>query len=158
MALRPIAGMKIYIGGVLADKAADFVEADFSGQTWTEIDGWSQMGGLGDTAQDISTSLINRGRDIHQKGTANAPAMQNVFAQIPDDAGQAALIVAAAPSNRNNYAFRIDGNDSNGGSPSKRYFIALAMSANEAGGAANTIGNLDINLQPNSNIVRVAAT
>ena len=158
MALYPVAGCKIYIGGVLSDKNADFVESDFSGQSWTEIDGWSQMGSIGDAAQTITTELINRGRDVKQKGTANAGTMENVFAIVPTDAGQAALIAAAAPSNKSNYAFRIDLNDASGGAPSKRYFIALAMSKQEAGGSANTIQNLNATLEINSNIVRVAAT
>lgn len=156
--LMPVAGCRIFIGGVLATKNTDFVESDFSGQSWVEIDGWSQRGPLGDTANDITTQIINRGRDIHQKGTANAQAMQNVFAIVPGDAGQAALIAAAAPSNKNNYAFRIDGNDANGGAPSKRYFVGLAMNATESGGSANTIQNLEATIQPNSNLVRVAAT
>ena len=158
MALYPVAGCKIYIGGVLSDKNADFVESDFSGQSWTEIDGWSQMGAVGDAAQTITTELINRGRDVKQKGTANAGTMENVFAIVPGDAGQTALRAAAAPSNKNNYAFRIDLNDANGGAPSKRYFVALAMSQQEAGGSANTIQNLNATLEINSNIVRVAAT
>ena len=30
-------GAKLYIGGVLASQAADFVEADFDTETWVEI-------------------------------------------------------------------------------------------------------------------------
>ena len=116
MSLYPVAGCKIYIGGVLADKNADFTAADFSSQTWTEIDGWEQMGAYGDTAQVITTSLINRGRDIKQKGTRNAGQMQNVFSVIADDDGQIALIAAEKTSN--NYAFKIELNDApSGGTP-----------------------------------------
>lgn len=104
--LLPVAGSKLYIGGVLATKAADFVAADFSGQTWTLVDGWAQAGSLGDDSNIISTDLINRGRTVKQKGTANAPDMQNVFAIVPGDAGQAALI--AASRSNNNYAFKIE--------------------------------------------------
>jgi hypothetical protein len=50
MSLYPVAGCKIFIGGVLSDKNADFVASDFTSQTWTEIDGWEQMGAIGDTA------------------------------------------------------------------------------------------------------------
>jgi archaellum component FlaG (FlaF/FlaG flagellin family) len=158
MALHPVAGMKIYIGGVLSDKSTDFIASDFSSQVWTEIDGWETMGTLDDTAQEISTSLINRGRDQTQKGTAKAPSMQNQFAIIANDPGQLALIAAAAPSNKNNYAFKIEGNDSLGGSNSLRLFIALAMGAGEQGGSANTIQKLNGTIAINSNIVHVAAT
>lgn len=106
-----VAGKKIYIGGVLSTKKTDFVEADFASQTWTEIDGWETHGAIGDTAALITTALINRTRDIKQKGTANAGQMQNNFAIIRDDAGQIALRAAGAASNKYNYAFKIEGND-----------------------------------------------
>lgn len=157
MALYPVAGMKIYIGGVLADKATDFIESDFAGQVWTEIDGWQQMGSLDDSAQEITESLINRGRDVKQKGTAQAPSMQNVFVVVPGDAGQAALINAARPANKNNYAFKIEGNEDGVSVKSKRLFIGLVMSAAEAGGEANTIQKMNGTVSINSNIVKVAA-
>lgn len=150
MALYPVAGSKIFIGGVLSDKATDFVAADFTSQTWEEIDGWSTMGAAGDTAALITSSLINRGRDIKQKGTFNAGQMQNVFAIVDDDAGQLALLAAA--QTRDNYAFKIE--LENG---AQRLFVALVMSAEEAGGEANTIQNLNSTLEINSNIVKVAA-
>lgn len=158
MSLYPVAGCKIYIGGVLSDKSTDFVASDFSGQTWTEIDGWETMGAHGDTAQVITTSLINRSRDIKQKGTSNGGSMQNVFAEIKTDAGQIALIAAAAPSNKNSYAFRIDYNDAITTTPTKHYFIALAITSESAGGSANTIRKLNATLEINSNIVEVAAS
>jgi hypothetical protein len=152
MALYPVAGSKLFIGGVLADKSTDFVEADFAGQSeeWTEIDGWSTMGSSGDTAALITTSLINRGRDVKQKGTWNAGQMQNTFAIIETDPGQIALI--GASKTRDNYAFKIE--LSSGG---ERLFIGLVMSAEEAGGEANTINNLSATIEINSNIVKVAA-
>lgn len=158
MALYPIAGEHIYIGGILSDKSTDFVAADFSTQVWTEIDGWTQAGNIGDTGALITTAVINRGRDVKQKGTANAGSMQNKFASIPTDAGQIALLAASAPANKNNYAFRIDLNDAVGGAPSKRYFVGLVMSAQENGGGANTVRELDATVEVNSNVVRVAAT
>lgn len=158
MALYPVAGCHIYIGGVLSDKSTDFVAADFATQVWTEIDGWTQSGPIGDTGQLITTPVINRNRDIKQKGTANAGSMQNKFAALPLDAGQIALLAASAPSNKSNYAFRVDLNDAVGGAPSKRYFVGLVMTAVEAGGGANTIRELDSTIELNSNVVRVAAT
>ena len=161
MSLSAVAGQKIYIGGVLDDQADDFVASDFTGQSWTEIDGWTQCGAAGDTAQLITSSLINRGRDVKQKGTKNAGSMQNVFAIIPGDAGQTALI--AASNTNKNYAFRIDNNDaalspaSPVPQPSKRYFVGLVMTAEEAGGSANTVQNLNATIEINSNIVKVAA-
>lgn len=150
--LYPVAGSKLFIGGVMADKASDFVETDFDDETFVEIDGWSTMGASGDTAVLISTDLINRGRTAKQKGTANGGQMQNTFAIMEDDPGQIALIAAAQPNNKNSYAFKIE--LSSGG---ERYFIGLVMSAEEAGGEANTINNLNATVEINSNIVKVAA-
>ena len=159
MSLHPVAGSKLYIGGVLADKATDFVEADFTSQTWVAIDGWEQMGAIGDTAQIITTSLVNRGRDIKQKGTRNAGSMQNVFAIVPSDPGQIALI--AAEKTVSNYAFKIEFPDKpatgSAPTPSQRLFVGLVTSAQEAGGEANTVMKLNATIEINSNIVPVAA-
>jgi len=158
MALYPVAGCHIFLGGVLSDKATDFIAADFTSQVWTEIDGWVAAGPIGDTGQLITTPIINRGRDIKQKGTSNAGNMQNEFAQNVTDAGQLLLIAAAQPTDKNNRAIRVDLNDAVGGAPSKRFFIALIMNAEEVGGGANTIRMLRSTFEVNSNIVRVAAT
>jgi hypothetical protein len=107
--LYPVAGAKMYIGSALATKAVDFVAADFASQTWTLIDGWEQVGDLGDSAALISTDLVNRGRTTKQKGTVNAGSMQNVFAILTGDAGQAAMI--AASKSKSNFAFKIDWGD-----------------------------------------------
>jgi hypothetical protein len=154
--LYPVAGMKIFIGGAIVSKSADFVEADFNTQVWVPIDGWETMGAIGDAVALISTPLINRGRDVKLKGTANAPSMQNQFAVLPADPGQVALIAAGVPSNKNNYAFKIEGNEG-GTSPSERLFIGLVMGTPEQGGGANTAQLMSATIEINSNIVKVAA-
>lgn len=159
--LFPVAGAKIYIGGVKATSDTDFIATDFTGGspaiTWTEIDGWEQCGSYGDNAQVITTALINRGRDVKQKGTKNAGQMQNVFSYVQGDAGQAALIAAAAASD--NYAFKIVYDDipTSGTTGTTHYFVGLVMNANHAGGSANTVRNLNSTIEVNSNIVEVAA-
>lgn len=148
MALYPVAGSRIYIGDVLEDKDTDFVLGDFAGQSWLEIDGWETAGDIGDEASVITTSIINRGRDIKMKGTRNAGQMQNNFAVIPGEDGQAALI--AAEKTENNWAFRIVWE---GGQTS--YFIAMVVSARFVGGGANTIRMLSSTFEVNSNVVTV---
>lgn len=161
--LYPVAGAKIFIGSApMATQKEDFTASDYSGVTWTEIDGWETMGAIGDAAQVITTALINRGRDVKQKGTRNAGSMQNVFAILSADAGQTALI--AAEKTKSNYPFKIEFDDAANSpaspvpQPSRRYFIALVTTAQEAGGAANTVQKLNSTLEINSNIVPVAAT
>jgi hypothetical protein len=105
MALQKVAGEKLYVGGVLPDKAADYVAADFTSQTWVLVDGYASRPPLGDQSTEIATDLINRGRTVVQKGTRRSPAGEHRFAAIANDAGQIAL-KAAADSNAN-YAFRL---------------------------------------------------
>lgn len=109
--LYPVAGCRFFIGGIIAVGSIDLVEADFAAQSWTEVDGYSTMGAIGDTSALITQALINRGRDYKQKGTANSPSRSDNFAVVAGDEGQAKLIAAGQPSDRNNYAFRIVLND-----------------------------------------------
>lgn len=157
--LYPVAGSHLFIGGQMATTNVDFVAADFASQSWIEVDGWSSMGAFGDAAALITTQLINRGRDIKQKGTTNSGSMANVFARIEEDAGQIALRTAAAGAQKNNFAFRVDFPLQTGDStPPKAYFVGLAMGTQEAGGGANTIRNMNTTIEINSNIVFVAGT
>ena len=158
--LYPVAGSRIYIGPAMELPDDDVLATDFDAITWTEIKNWTSMGDFGDTAAQITTQLIDRGRDVKQKGTRNAGSMQNVFANAPTDPGQLALI--AAEKTNQNYPFKIELNDKPavGASPtnSMRYFIGLVTTAQESGGGANTVRNLNSTVEINSNIVRVAAS
>ncbi|TPM39584.1 hypothetical protein [Mesorhizobium sp. B2-3-4] len=100
-----VAGAKISIGPAMTLPSTDLTLSNFTGITWTDIDGWSNCGPVGDNSALITTALINRGRDVKQKGTKNAPSMDNVFAVNSTDVGQLALIAAALT--KNNYPFRI---------------------------------------------------
>jgi hypothetical protein len=157
--LYPVAGCRYYIGGAKVPQTAPFTAADFTAETWVEIGGWTQMGGIGDAAQLITTDVINEGRTKKSKGTRNAGSMQNVFNTDPLDAGQIAAIAAEATIN--NYAFKLELNDKPAAGPSPtnsmRYFIGLVTQANESGGGANTIQSFNLTVEINSNIVRVAA-
>lgn len=241
--LYPVAGCRIFIGPAITVPLRDMVAGDFpviTSTDWTEIDGWSQMGAFGDSAALITTALINRGRDVKQKGTGNAGSMANVFAALLADPGQTKLRNAAKAANKKNQAIRIALNDgeevssavtisiatpgvvtwaanglangdkvvlettgelpaplvagttyyvvaaatgtiqlaatpggaaiaTTGGTqsgvhtatattnPSQRMFAAVVMGAQEQGGDANTIRNLNSTLEINSNIVEVDA-
>jgi hypothetical protein len=145
-----VAGSHFYIGGVMADQAADYVESDFSGQSWTEIDGFSTMGDLGEDPNMISTSLINRNRDKAMKGTYQVVQMVNRFTVINDDLGQLACL--AAQKVNSDYAFRLVFPDG-----SERLFAGPISTAKEIGGEANTIRYLEITIHRNSNVVAVDA-
>jgi hypothetical protein len=142
-----VAGSRIYIGGVMADQAADFVAGDFSSQSWVEIDGWQQMGDLGEEPNIISTSLINRNRDKAMKGTRQVVTFENRFLIIDTDPGQLACIAAEAVNS--DYAFKVAFL-----SGALRLFTGPVVMAKEMGGEANTIRFLGVNIARNSNPVR----
>lgn len=155
--LYPISGMKFYIGAAVAVPDNGAVTAStFSGVTYVEVDGWTQAGAFGDTAEVITTQLINRGRDVKQKGTRNAGSMECRFAWLPGGAGQAAVIAAEAAAS--NYAIKIEGPDTGGTTPTVWEFLGLVTSAQKQGGGANTVLELSVNVEINTNIVETAAT
>lgn len=157
MAYETTSGTKLFIGSAMEDQKEDFVAADFTSQAWVEVDGLTNLGSAGDTSQAVTTSLINRGRDLVQKGTRNAGTMEVVAAINANDPGQIALL--AAEKSRSDFAFKVEFPDApTGGTPSQRMFIAKVMSASESFNEANNVVSLNASLAINSNIVRVAAT
>jgi len=157
MALYPVAGCKIYIStNLFPEQSADVVAGDFTSVVWLEIKKWTQMGAYGDAAQLISTDLIGEGRTKKQKGTKNAGSMANTFATDVSDTGQQKLLTAAG--SYDNYAFKVELNDKITTVNSTRLFYGLVMSAQQAGGGANTVQTLNATVEINSNIVAVAAS
>lgn len=156
MAIFATAGSKIYIGGPLAAKSSDFIEADFAAQSWQEI-GWAEaIGEFGDESSEITFDAIGEGRTQKLKGVRNAGTMACRFGVSSDDLGQIAL--RAAQLVHNDYAFRVDFNDAPvGGTPSKRMFIAKVMTAREVLDTANNVVRLNASLGVNSNVVQVEA-
>jgi len=155
--LYPVAGAKFYIGGAKATQSSDFAAVDFSAETWVEVDGWETAGTIGDAAEVITTQLINRKRDIKQKGTRNAGTMENQFAVVQGDAGQEDM--DDAEKTTNNYAFRIVFDDipSGGTTGTTQYFVGLVTAWRDVNGGANTTRMKQGTVEINSNIVTVAA-
>lgn len=155
--LFPVAGAKFYIGNAaMVVPTTDVTESSFAAVTWVEVADWQNMGAIGDAANEIATDLISRGRTVVQKGTKRSPMMSNQFAVNSSDAGQIAMIAAAASNS--NYPFRVVFNDApSGGTATVKYFIGLVMSAQEQGGGANTTRLLSCDVAPNTNIVTVPA-
>lgn len=155
-----VAGAKFYIGNAaMTPPSTPVTAATFDSVTWVEVDGWVTKGSLGDTAEVITTLLINRNRAVKQKGTVNAGSMENTFAFVPSDAGQAAL--KAAFGQKSNYPFQIVYDDEvtpTTGTGSEELFIGTVTSYSDPGGDANVIRMIAATVEVNSNIVAVAAT
>lgn len=149
-------GAKLYIGAALASQAADFVEADFDGQTWVEIGETEGLGSLGDASAEITFDSIAANRTRRLKGTRNAGQMEVVCGIDYEDPGQIALL--AAEKTIHDYAFRLVLNDAPpAGTPSERLFIAKVGTAVEALESANSVMKLNATLWVNSNVVKVDA-
>lgn len=159
MALYPVAGCKFYIStDPFPEQSDDVTEADFAAVVWIEVGKWTSMGPFGDSAQLITTDLIGEGRTKKMKGTKNAGSMANVFAIDNTDPGQIKMLEAS--ETLNNYAFQVELNDADGLTGSEnslRQFYGLVMSAQEAGGGANTVQTVNATVEINSNIVAIAA-
>ncbi|RXV64864.1 hypothetical protein C6W92_06075 [Roseovarius sp. A46] len=150
------AGAKLFIGGVKDTQSTDFVESDFSTETWTEIKELESLGSFGDTSEEISFTSIGDSRTRRLKGSRNAGSMEVVMGIDYADAGQIALI--AAEKTIFNYAFKVEFNDApEGGTPSERLFVAAVGSASEALDTADNVMKLNASLWVNSNVVRVDA-
>lgn len=156
MAIYATNGAQLYVGGVLAQKSSDFVEADFTPQTWVEIGEIEGLGSVGDTATEITFDSIDASRTRRLKGTRNAGTMDVVCGIDYADAGQIALL--AAEKTAHDYAFRLVLNDAPlGGTPSERLFIAKVGSVAEAYDTANSVMKLNASLWVNSNVVKIDA-
>lgn len=150
-------GAKLYIGGTLAQKSADFVLSDFTTppQTWVQVKELEGLGSLGDTSEAVTFTGISDARTRTMKGARSAGTMEVVMGIDPADLGQLALI--AAEKTIHDYAFKLVLNYAPpGGTPSERYFISQVMSQSEQFDQANNVMKLNISLGVNSNVVRVA--
>lgn len=109
--LSPVAGNHIAIGPAVSDVPDDddITLAEFTSKTYTEIDGWQNMGAHGDSRTLITEALINRKRDAKTGGTTNGGSMQNNFIVLRDDPGQ--IAVRAAAKSNYNYPIKITYND-----------------------------------------------
>uniref|UniRef100_UPI003BAB2781 hypothetical protein n=1 Tax=Stappia sp. TaxID=1870903 RepID=UPI003BAB2781 len=151
------AGMQIHIGDApMAFNGTDFVASDFDSVTWTEIGGHTNLGASGDTSELITSNHIARARTRKAKGPRNAGSQIIVMDLDYADAGQVALI--AGEKTPYTYPIRLTLNDAPpGGTPSQRLYVALIMTQSEQWDEATSLNKLNVTLEIDSNIVRVAA-
>lgn len=100
-------GSKFFIGGALSTKKAAFVSADFTSQTWVEVDLW-QGGGTSSLGarETASNSVINRDIPIKTAGNSDPGNMEVVFLWKGTDAGQ--IDLGEAFIAKSNYAFKVE--------------------------------------------------
>ena len=156
MAIYATNGARLYIGGAVAQKTADWVKTDFTAQTWVEIGEIEGLGNLGDTADTIDFTSVSDSRKRLRKGSRSGGTMEIVCGIDAADPGQIALI--AAEKSSSDFAFKLVLPDApEGGTPSERYFVGLVLSQTEQFDKANSVMKLAASLAVNSNVVRVDA-
>lgn len=85
--LYPISGSKLFIGRRRTAKGV-LTLADFAGAVWTEIDGWTNAGAVGDTQNVGEQEVISQKRVRKFKTTKNGGTMENQFVPMALDPGQ----------------------------------------------------------------------
>lgn len=157
MTVFTVKGSRWSIGGALALKAADFVAADFTSQTWAVIGEPETLGTVGDTFEELTFSNVTEGRAKTYKGPRKAEPIELTFGLDPTDAGQLAL--RAAFLSESDFAFRLELSDrpATGAAPknSTRLFVAKVMSLRDT---TDGFGKLVVSLVPNGNIVTTHAS
>ena len=127
----PVARSKVSIGGA----TAAWTEVAAAADTYVVIGRIRNIGGFGDTYQEITVDEVNDGRTRKAKGTANAGNMELVCSRDADDAGQIALIAAAESQEAFNFKVELPNGD---GTDQVYYVSALVMSQNLGLGARTT--------------------
>ena len=156
MGIFATAGSQVFIGQSMEPQSADFVLADFAGQSWVEITWLETIGEFGDESAEITFDAIGEGRTQKLKGIRNAGNMDLVMGIVEDDAGQLALL--AAELEVSDFAFKVIFNNAPvAGTPSERYFIGKVMTARERLETANNVVRRGGRIGINSNVVRVSA-
>lgn len=112
-------GARFYVGGVVAESTDIMKEADFRGQSWTEVKGWRSMGGT-------DGSLLHKNR----------------FTIVKGDPGQTACIAAEADDS--DYAFRITFK-----SGAERLYAATVISARKIARNAGALLQVEVALSSN---------
>lgn len=134
-------GTRVYIGPAVTSTSADTLAEFEAISGWTEIGLIESVGEFGDMSSDVTFAAIGDGRMRHTKGARDAGTMTLTCGHDPIDAGQLALEVAEATSDR--YAFRVVLPDSPSASysDSQYYFRGLVRSKRK-------------NIGSNDNVVR----
>lgn len=154
MAIYATAGAKLYIGGPLNGPVV--TTTSFTGITWVEIAPLENLGGLGDTSEEITFDAIGEARRMKLKGVRDAGNMEVIAGLDAADAGQVAA--RAAEATPHDHAFRLVFNDAPpGGTPSERLFVGKVMSVAEQLDTASNVMKLNLRIAVNSNVARIDA-
>jgi hypothetical protein len=128
--------------------------------TWTAIDAVETIGEIGDQAGVVTGAVLGDGRVRKGKSASDAGDLTLTCFHNPEDAGQAAMLAAAAPGNNVNYPFKITISNklSGAGTNEIQYFIGLVTSARVNIGGNDNLVRISFATSVNSKITQVAPT
>lgn len=157
MAGHSVAGMRIFVGGVMSPPLTTLVAADFAAQTWVEIQNWFRIGDLSEDASVATRSNPGPVRHRVKTGEVQVEDIEIIAEHEPTDPGQAILIAASDPDYQDSHAFCIHDSDA-APNPSKRFLVGCVVGRAELAGKADDPRRTRFKIAVNSNVVHVVAS
>ena len=146
-------GNKFYISTTAEnDDLTDHAGSGFPSLSWVEVGNVGQLPEVGNDQNLPSYNVLSRGVSLKGKGVADAGAGTLEVARNDVDAGQIAMGAAAALSNFDNYAFKIERQDG-----SIDYLRGLVTGPMRSGGGNDDFDLLTYNISLNQEVLHVAA-
>ncbi len=145
---KPVARSKVSIGSA----TTTWDETTAAADTYVQIGRIRNIGGFGDTFQEITVDEVNDGRTRKAKGTANAGNMEIVCSRDATDVGQIAMIAAAESYDAFNVKVELANGD---GTFDVSYLSVLVMSKNIGLGGPNDTQTITFNLSLNEAPIEV---
>lgn len=157
MSVQSASGCKFYIG---PSNSVATTEAAYDALSYTEVGEIENIGEFGDAIKQIDFTALADARVRKFKGSKDAGTITIDFGLDPDDTGQAALETARDETSAalEEYAFKVELNDSPGTNPTTYYFRGLVLEAGKVNiGTVDNIIRSRAMVAINSAIVEKAA-
>ncbi len=152
MTVQTAAGCKLSISDA-ASTAAN--QTAFEAETFIEVGEISDLGEFGAEFSTITHTSLSDRIVRKFKGTEDPGSLQLQLGYDPDDTGQAECKTALASDNE--WAFKVELNDSAGVSPTTFYFRGRVMSFKRQPGGPESIVTAQCNIGINTRPIEVAA-
>ena len=152
MSVQTASGVKFYIGP--QNNVADDTTA-YGLLSYTEVAEVANIGEFGDAFNEVNFTALSDSRVRKFKGSVNAGTLSEELGLDVSDAGQDAIETArdATAANSQEYAFKVELNDSGGTNPTTYYFRGLVMSYTVNPGEVESIVGSTVAIGINSQVV-----
>jgi hypothetical protein len=143
-----LAGAKFYIGGTYAGTETEVDASDFTGETWTLVNGLVSFSAFGDSVEFVSQVEMATSRVQRAKSVLDAGEVTVLYAYRRGDPGQQAI--RSAGIGADDYKFRLLYKDG-----SEELWIGQIGGNRNPGGTARDFRNRETTMAINTNIVEV---